>query len=919
MNAASQLPSGCVTFLFTDMEGSTRLWETQFAAMQSALPRHDAALRAAIEGHRGHVVKTTGDGFHAVFVDPLDGLAATLDAQRALPTVSEAPQVQIRARMALHTGRVDVTDGDYYGPVVNRSARLMAAAHGGQILVSRDTAQALRDRLPPDVALRDLGERRLPGLLQNEHVYQVVAAGLQSDFPPLRTLDLRVDNLPARLTSFVGRKREIASLRDRLRGTRLVTVTGPGGTGKTRLALEVATDVIDEFEDGVVLIELASVRDPGLVVPAIARALDVRETDQRALVDVVTEHLKQREVLLVLDNFEQVVDASTQVASLLAASPRVRALVTSREALHVYGEAEFPLQPLPTPNLQGARDKDALLQCESVALFAARAAAVKPDFEVLSTNAEAVAGICRALDGLPLAIELAAARIRALTPDAILRALDRRLRFLRNGARDVPDRQRTLHDAIDWSHALLNEAERALFRRLAVMAGGATLDAIQSVCAVDEASDVVATVESLVSKSLLVPIQADAESRFEMLETIREFAQERLDGSPDMALIHERHRQYFVDLAARAEVPLRGADQAQWLSRLDRERENLRAAFDWSITSADFDVAQRLCALLKTFWFQRGHFSLGRVWCDRALAPHSARTRTYADALDTQGVLAFYQSDYASARAIHEECLALRRRLDDEQGIAKSLLNLGNVAHYQGDLPAARARFEERLALDRRTANRIRLTTSLANLANIATAQGSRQEGQTLFEEALAIAREDGDIYGIAVALVGLGQLRRDERDFEGAESLLAESLAQWRMLESPGGIAAALLDLGGVALDCGEFDLASARFSEGLVLVRDLGDRLLIATALEGLADCAAMRGQELRASTLWSAAAGLREVIGSPLLADENVAMQSRIASARSAAGEQAFGQAWLDGRKLAVADAVALALSDPKGDAR
>ena len=506
-----------MTFLFTDIEDSTRLWEAQQDSMKLALASHDAIMRGAVEEHSGHLVKTTGDGMYAVFANASDAIGASLSAQRALSTLVVG-EVRLKARMALHSGNAELREGDYFGPVLSRASRLMAAAHGGQVVISLAACELVGDGLPEGVTLRDLGERRLKDLIRPERVFQLVSANLASEFPPLRTLDARPNNLPAQTTAFVGREAEIGAIKAQLRdaNVRLLTLSGPGGTGKTRLAIQAAADLIDAYEHGGFFVPLAALTDAALVAQAIAQVFDIREAAGSALKDLLKEHLRTKQLLLVLDNFEQVVDAAPLVAELLSAAPRLNVLVTSREVLRVAGEKEYPLQPLALPDTRCLPAIDQLAKNEAVALFVERAAAAKSGFALSDENAAAIAQICVRLDGLPLAIELAAARVRILPPRRMLAELSDRLKFLVSGARDLPARQKTLRGAIDWSHELLKASEQALFRRLSVFVGGATFEAIGAICHAEGDPDLLETVESLVGKSLLRQAEIGGEPRFSM-------------------------------------------------------------------------------------------------------------------------------------------------------------------------------------------------------------------------------------------------------------------------------------------------------------------------------------------------------------------------------------------------------------------
>jgi len=487
-----ELSGSRYTFLFTDIEGSTRLWERYPEVMRAALARHDRLLHRAIEAHGGRFVKTTGDGVHAVFDAAADALAAALAGQRALTDEPWPEPVTLRVRMGIHSGEAQARAGDYYGPTLNRAARLMAAGHGGQILLSGAARDNAGERLPPGASVRDLGERRLKDLSAPIRVWQLVAADLPAEFPPVNTLDARPNNLPVQPTPLIGREVEAADALARLRrgGARLLTLTGPGGTGKTRLALHVAAELVDECAGGVFVVALAPIRAPELVAPTVARTLGLTEVGQQPILETLRAYLRDRQVLLVLDNFEQVAAAAPVVAELLAAAPRLRVIVTSRAALHLRGEQELPVEPLTLPTPGPWPPPAELERFAAIALFVQRAAAIRRDFRLTPTNAAAVAGICARLDGLPLAIELAAARTRLLSPPALLARLERRLALLTvpggHPPRDLPERHQTLWNAIAWSYELLGPAEQRLFRRLAVFAGGCTLDAAEAVLTVED-------------------------------------------------------------------------------------------------------------------------------------------------------------------------------------------------------------------------------------------------------------------------------------------------------------------------------------------------------------------------------------------------------------------------------------------------
>jgi predicted ATPase/class 3 adenylate cyclase len=597
-------PTGTVTFLFTDIEGSTKMWERSPQAMQAALARHDELLRRSIEERGGYVFKTVGDAFCCAFSTAPDALEAALEAQRLLLKERWGESGPLRVRMALHMGAPEVRDGDYFGPPVNRVARLLSAAHGGQVLLSLPTHEMVRDQLPAGMNLADLGEHRLKDLFRPERVFQLLAPELPSEFAPLRTLDAYRNNLPLQPTPLVGREKEVSEVCALLRRdeTRLLTLTGAGGIGKTRLALQAAADLVENFPDGTFFAPLATLSEAELFFSAVAETLGVKETGELPLDERLKDYLSERRLLLMLDNFEQVLEAAPAVTELLVRAPGLKVLATSRTSLRLYGEHVFPVPPLSMPDLKRPPPLERLTQYEAVGLFVERARALQPNFEVTNESAPAVAEICVRLDGLPLAIELAAARITMLPPKAMLQRLTSRLKLLTGGARDLPERQRTLRGTIEWSHALLDEGEQLLFARLAVFSGGRTLEAMEAICDAegDLPVEVFEGVSSLLDKSLLRQEEGpNGEPRFVMLETVHEFAREKLKQSAEAEEIRRTHAEYFLTLAEEANPQLRGPNQLQWLERLEAEHDNMRAALSWALERNEVEVALKLGVLCR--------------------------------------------------------------------------------------------------------------------------------------------------------------------------------------------------------------------------------------------------------------------------------------------------------------------------------
>ncbi len=875
-----------VTFMLTDVEGSTRLWERHPSEMREALVIHDAIGESSILAAGGELIKSRGEGdsLFGVFHSAPAALSASLDFQRRLQTQDWPKHAEIKVRVAIHTGEAEFRETDFYGATVNRCARLRAIAHGRQVLLSEASAVLCREHMPDGVSLLDLGERRLKDLQRPERVYQLSHPEICNEFPPLLSLDEIPNNLPVQVTSFVGRAADVEEVRGHLRKARLISLIGAGGSGKTRLSLQIGADLLEEFPDGVWFVELAPIADQALVPRAVAQALHLADDTSTPTEQQLISRFGDQKSLLILDNCEHVLDAASKLSSsLLTSCPHLKILISSREALGVAGELIYRVRSLQVPQVQANFSPTEAMDYGSVQLFVDRASFAKPDFELTDRNLESVTEVCRRLDGIPLAIELAAARVTALPVDQIAERLADRFRLLTGGSRSAMPRQQTLRALIDWSYELLNEPERLLLSRLSVFSGGMTLEAAEAVCSDNELDqlDVLDVISHLVEKSLLNYVDTSQTPRYRFLETVRQYAIEKLIGTGHASTWHDRHLDYFLSLAEQSEPGLRGPDQMDILAALDADTDNFRTALDWAIV-ASLEKALRLAGALSRFWMLRGHLNEGRsrlvelLSASKGLEISAGRAR----ALNGAGILCWRQGDMDEAGGYFEAALGEWEALEDRPMIASALNNIGLVRTNQGDFMAASELHEKALAIRQEIHDEPGVATSLHNIGLLHWTQGNYVEARDYFERCLVLRRKLGDANGITDLLNNLGATAMREGNFDSAQERYEECLDLYRNAGNRSGVAIVLHNLADIYCRQGRFDSAEPLARESLDIAGELSIKALLGPAHLALGLCA-----EARSSS---------EAIADLRLSCQNAAEESDVETALDSLKELAICQA-------------------------
>ncbi|MBX7044043.1 MAG: tetratricopeptide repeat protein [Ignavibacteria bacterium] len=855
-------PSGTVTFLFTDIEGSTRLAQEFPDKLHDLLEKHHSILDDSIESNGGFVFRTVGDAYCCAFAVATDAIKAAVEIQRRLAG-EDWGAAPVKVRIGIHSGSAEWNGNNYMGYItLARSARVMSSAYGEQVIVSEDAHRLAEDYYGAEFSFRDLGIRRLKDVIQPLRLFQVLSPGLREDFPPLKTLDARPNNLPVQLTSFVGREEEMRQIRSKLKNARLLTLTGPGGTGKTRLALQIAADVIDQFANGVWFVELDTIHDPESLPQEILLSLGVKEEAKQNAEQTLSEFLNKKELLLVLDNCEHLIESCSLLAEkLLKSSAGVKILATSREALRCLGEQTHHTLSLSAPDPKEKQTPEKITQYEAVRLFIERALSANPKFRVNNDNAAAVAAICHRLDGIPLAIELAAARTKILSPEKIHDRLDDRFSLLTGGRRTAIPRQQTLRAMIDWSYDLLAEDEKELWSMLSVFSGGWTLEAAETVCR-SEDTDVMDLLQNLREKSIV--IFDEASERYRMLETIRQYGDDKLRSSGRIDDIKDRHLEYFRSAASEAGENLKGPEMKTWLVLTEAESANIEKAFYHSMMSSRLEDALLIAGAMGYYWETKGMYSEGRHRLESALnAAENIRGDTRARALVHAGRLAHIQGDIETAKSCYSESMSIFRESGNQAGIAAALKNFGLLSYEQGEYKRSEELHEEALEMFRQSNDKRGTAYSLNDYAAVLIEQGKFERAKQILEEGLVIHREINDKRGIAFCLNNLASICSEQAEYEQAVKYLNENSRIFNGLGDRRGEAYSLNSLGNLAINACNYDEAFGYLSKASEIFREIGDRRGTAFALCSLGNTAFHNGDAVQAGTLLEECIGIFKAI--------------------------------------------------------
>lgn len=916
-------PTGTVTFLFTDIEGSTKLWEQYPEEMKSALARHDGILKEAVESNNGYLIKTTGDGIHAAFSTALDSVKAALDAQREFQTseVSEISEVLLRVRMGMHTGEAELRNGDYYGSTLNRAARIMSIGHGGQILVSETALQIAQEHLSENVTVLDLGQHQLKGLSKAEKIFQISTPELQQEFPALKSQTRATNNLPTQLTSFIGRERELAEAKLRLEDARLLTLIGPGGTGKTRLSIQLGSKLVSNFKDGVWLIEFAPISDSSLIMQTIASTFEIGEVPGATLKTLLHDFLREKNLLLILDNCEHLVEASAFIADeLLHVAPTIKIIASSREALGINGETVYRVPSLTLPE-QAEITKEAAIGFESVQLFVDRASAANRKFQLADENASFVTQICSRLDGIPLAIELAASRITVFSPQQIAQRLDGRFKLLTGGSRTALPRQQTLRALIDWSYDLLNEDERALLRRLSVFAGGWTFEAAETIC---NNVDVFEHLPQLVNKSLVIVKDEEDEPRYFLLETIRQYARDKLLENGEGEGTRDRHLAYYLEMTETA-MPemLTREKELGWIRKLETEYDNIRTAVEWGLSENPI-AAMRLVRSLTYLFVVTSYASEGHRWGAEALARVKTLTENGKNLTDEENlykarliaglsIMSFSMGDNRAAAMEAEQAINLLRSFGDKwtQALTLAFHTAGKLTTGKSD--EAIASIEEALQLAEELGDKYILGSVISAASNVESyVNRDFAKADAYREKAIELLSEHGSRWSYGITVYGFGNLLILQGQFQKAREKFKIAMQTMQDLGSNRNVIMIKSDLAHILRQEGNYPEALSSYRETILEWKRMGHRSAVAHQLECLAFIAKSLEQVEKATRLLGAAEALRQRIEIDMTPPEREEYEKEVADLKANVDDHEFASLWADGRSMTMDEAIELALA-------
>jgi len=926
------IPTGTVTFLFTDIEGSTKLAQQYPDATPVLFAQHHKILNQSIQAHNGYVFQIIGDAFCVAFHSASDALNAALESQRALHNAMWSP-APIKVRMGIHTGAAQLQavskESRYSGyATLALTQRIMSAGHGGQILLSQTAHDLTRDKLPSQAQFIDMGERYLKDVVRPEHLYQLIVPDLPSEFAPLNTMESFNHNLPAQLTSFIGRGKEIEEIKKLIAANRIVTLTGSGGAGKTRLSLQVGADCLHQFSGGVWFVELAPVANPLLLPQTLLSIFNLREDSHHTTLEILIEYLRAKTLLLLLDNCEHLIGPCAQISEdLLHACPKLKILTSSREALGIAGEVPYRVPSLATPSPDHLPPLENLSDLDSIRLFIERATTAKPDFALTEDNASFVAQICFRLDGIPLAIELAAARVKMLSAEQITVRLDDRFRLLTGGSRTALPRQQTLRAMIDWSYSLLSEPEKTLFRRLAVFVSGWTLEAAESVCGEESSgADILDLLTRLVDKSLVFSEESIGEIRYRRLETIRQYSREKFFETDEVETIRDRHLAFYVKYAETAEGHMRGRARLTWIHRLGAEQDNLRAAMEWGL-ARNPESALRIAASLPLFWTTGGFSAEGFRWIQQAMAEHMEKMGEAAQpSLRAKGLggLAFlYMSlgDNLNGKRVAEESVALFRQSQDKNGFAHSLIILAFPLEFLGERLQSEAALMEGIAIARAEKNAFVLSSGLNNLTRVTLdLHGDIEAAERYAEEAIRVSEEAGIEWTVSVAHEMKGNIAFHRKDYDEARHLFEKAVNAYRETGASFNVIIAKSGLAHMERELGNYAIALDIYRETIVAFRDVRQTGAVAHQLECFGFIALAQNQNKRSSRqderalqLFAAANALREKGGTPMTPDEQVYFDKQLTTLREKLDSIQFDSIWSKGLVMTMEQAIEFALGE------